>query len=1201
MANVPAPVFFLAVPGESRVRWEDWKEGFSKYALAVFGANYSNERKEAFLFHCLGTAGQEVLKRLPEPSDILDAGPYERTLAKLDRHFRVEENIILERYKFATREQKNGESIEDFVTALRGLAVKCKFTHCQDEHLRDQLMIKCSNDSIRKELWKERNSTLDRAIEIAKMVEHTDKCIEVLQLDTVNNGKPKLDESQGSVLKVSKVVQRQSTWNPRRASQNAKRSEENRPATGRGWRQRVPAKDSRGIPKDMNSFKMVRDSGQSRGFPGRRCFRCGSLSHIASDKDCFAIHIICNECGVRGHIARCCRNFNAGSNQVHEISASYEDESYCEDGREVVFTVNAVNGRVKMQKPYAEVVIRGVPVRMLMDSGADYTLISVEVWRNKFDSCTLWENTVKANAYGDVPIDIIGCFDAELQFKDRKAKGCVYVTNRGGELLSWSDQAELKIRLEASHPEQVMSVAGGEPTEIQTTLSGKLGCLKGFVHVIRLKKGAVPKIAKLRTIPLALRGDVEEELKRMERDGVIEKIEASEWVSPIVVVRKGNGSLRLCIDLRHLNSMVVADRFPLPRIDDLMVGVAGSKVFSILDLKSAYHQVELHPNSRDLTAFITPIGLFRCVRMPFGLVSAASVFQSIMHKLLGGEKGVMCYQDDVLVCGSDEKEHDVRLKRVLDILKEAGLTVALEKCTFKANKVVYLGHEITGEGVRPKEEAIEAIKRMEEPKSKGDVLSFLGLVEFYGKFVKGLAEMSRNMRFLTRKGVVFKWCDRCKKEFLMIKEAIVNAPILKIFDESKPTLLFVDASDYGVGAVLMQEDQTGLQTVAFASRSLKGPESRYSVIEKEALACVWGVDKFKRFLWGRSFTICTDHKPLVGIFTKGGLEGVSRRIMKWVTALQGLQYTMLHVKGEVNVVADALSRSVQREISDDSDFTISEESAEIFQVHETLKKSEWDVSCTEDVVYQGVLTLVAEGKIKSHRGEMNGFAKVREELWIQDGYLYKGHQMVVPVGMRKSVLELAHVGHLGLARTKGLVRSEFWWPGIDKDIEEQVKDCVECIEGNKGLKVQKVPMVVRESPRVPWDEIALDLLGPFNIGGGRDSYLLVVMDLLSKWPEVCVLKDISSSSIIRFLEQLFWREGFPRKCLSDNGTQLVSREFKEFLENHGIEQVNTSLYHPQSNGCVERFNRTLMEAIRIAVATGGDWVRTVMERKSSIG
>lgn len=305
---------------------------------------------------------------------------------------------------------------------------------------------------------------------------------------------------------------------------------------------------------------------------------------------------------------------------------------------------------------------------------------------------------------------------------------------------------------------------------------------------------------------------------------------------------------------------------------------------------------------------------------------------------------------------------------------------------------------------------------------------------------------------------------------------------------------------------------------------------------------------------------------------------------------------MLHISGETNVVADALSRSVVREtVSEESPLT-REKGVEIFQVHESVKKEEWDNACSEDELYQRVLTLVTQNRIRNYIGDLGGFAKVKEELWIDKGYLHRGHQMVVPIKMRKLIIELAHVGHLGLPRTKGLVRAEFWWPNLDKDTEEVVNNCCDCIEGNKGLRIQKVPMTVRKPSTVPWDEVALDLLGPFNIKGGRDTYVLVVIDLLSKWPEIFTLRDISSSSIIKCLEQLFWREGFPRKCLSDNGTQLVSKEFREFLSNHGIEQVTTSLYHPQTNGCVERFNRTLMDAIRIAVATGGDWIRTIMER-----
>lgn len=286
----------------------------------------------------------------------------------------------------------------------------------------------------------------------------------------------------------------------------------------------------------------------------------------------------------------------------------------------------------------------------------------------------------------------------------------------------------------------------------------EIGKLTNFKHEIRLKEGACPKIFKARNIPITIRDEVKKELESLVKEGIIEKIESSEWVSPIVVARRANGKVQLCIDLRYLNKNIIVDQFPLPRIPEMLASVGGSTFFSTIDLSAAYHQIELHENSKDLTAFITPFGCLRFNHMPLCLASAAAIFQRVMQDLLSKCKNAICFQDDSLVFGNDEKEHTTALEGVLRVLGDHGLTIKHSTCKFQIKSVSYLGHECCEGGIKPKTSLVEAIQAAPHPKSKDDVRSFLGLTEFYSKYVPNFSCRMLNIRQLVKNKQVCMVC-----------------------------------------------------------------------------------------------------------------------------------------------------------------------------------------------------------------------------------------------------------------------------------------------------------------------------------------------------------------------------------------------------------------------------------------------------------
>lgn len=352
----------------------------------------------------------------------------------------------------------------------------------------------------------------------------------------------------------------------------------------------------------------------------------------------------------------------------------------------------------------------------------------------------------------------------------------------------------------------------------------------------------------------------------------------------------------MCVDLRSLNANIWVDRYPLPNINEMLAVINGAKFFSVLDLTSAYYQVPLHPESQVLTAFTTPFGTYKFLRMPFGLASAPSAFQRIMQHVLTGAEKSICFQDDILIYGSNEEEHDRNLSKVCCKPKEAGLTIKRDKCKIGVALVEFLGHTLSNEGMKPKMNLIESVVGAPTPANKDELKSFLGLAEYMSKFVKKFSEVVQPIRDLLKKGTEYVWLPSHEKAFRSIKSAIAAAPSIGNFECSNDTILTTDASNRDIGATLSQMQNGKEKIIAFASRTLTEAEINYSTIEKEALSCYWATNHFKCFLWGIPFKIRTDHKPLVSLFAS------------MACLMQSFNFAIEYVPGHKNQIADCLSR-----------------------------------------------------------------------------------------------------------------------------------------------------------------------------------------------------------------------------------------------------------------------------------------------------
>ena len=538
----------------------------------------------------------------------------------------------------------------------------------------------------------------------------------------------------------------------------------------------------------------------------------------------------------------------------------------------------------------------------------------------------------------------------------------------------------------------------------------------------------------------------------------------SEWAAPIVPVLKPDGTIRICGDYKiTVNKAAKPDVYPLPRVEDLFATLAGGKTFTKLDLAHAYQQIPLEESSKQYVIINTHKGLYQYNRLPFGVAAAPSIFQRTLENLLQGIPHVSIYLDDILVTGTSEAEHLDTLDQVLNRLETAGLRLKQRKCAFMLESVIYLGHKILQKGLQPTEEKVRAITEASPPTNVSQLRSFLGLINYYGKIFPNLANMLAPLYSLLQKATRWSWGKPQQSAFQEAKTQLTSEKLLIHYDPSKELLLSCDASPYGIGAVLLHRMQDGTdQPIAFASRSLSKAEKGYAHLDKEGLAIVYGVKKFHQYLYGRKFTITSDHKPLEHIFssTRPTPSLASARIQHWALTLSAYNYQIQYKPGKDNSNADALSRLPLPESP--TSVPLPGETIFLMDTLETLPVNATQIRTwtSKDPVLSRVKELVLQGWVDTTDEQLQPYQRRTDELSIHAGCILLGSRVVVPPAGRQKIMEELHQGHPGITRVKGLARGFVWWPGMDLDLENMVKSCPNCQVN------QKAPPV---APLHPWE------------------------------------------------------------------------------------------------------------------------------------
>ena len=1145
-------------------KWRKFLAAWENYALATELGGKPQPVQVATLLTVIGEDGREVYSTFRDWAQDGDDRRILPVLRKFAEYCQPRKNVLFERYKFNKRTQESGESYEQYKTTLRKLSEACEFdTITPNEILRDRLIFGIHDTKVRERLLRETNLTLIKTDEICRAAESMTEQMRIV------------GQSNDATTSVHAV--RKFSGQKKRMTKEASRSTKSETA--------------------------------------KECWNCGRQHGRQPKELCPAFGKSCDLCGKLNHFANKCRQKRSGSTRNSVRAIGEPDEVFpVREGATLLDDSQCVT--LKLDS--------GNYIRFQIDSGAQCNVLPLKMYKRatkdvQMNDVTKCQSTILA--FGGSRLTVVGEVRVRVWRGDYKCilicklvdsdkirpilgrKACV-----GMKLIKYMDNDAL--HKPATRGAQVYAVEGAliskaAITEKYATVFGDgIGELEGEYR-IRLDDTVDPIQHAPRRVPVALRDRLKTTLDDMVRDDIIEAVEKpTEWISSMVVITKKDNKLRICLDPKDLNHAIRRENYQLPTIEDIATRLHGAKVFTVLDVRHGFWHVRLDERSSYLTTFNTPFGRYRYKRMPFGISSAPEVFQKKMHELIEGLHGIEVVADDFVVVGYgntvDEAnvDHDKRLHSFLQRCEERGVKLNVDKFKLRQEEVRFIGHVATSDGLGIDPTKVKAIVDMPNPTDVPGVQRLLGLAQYLAKFLPHLSDITKPLRDLTRNDTEWVWETSQQNALDTLKKAVASTPVLRYYNLADEVTIQCDASQSGLGAALMQNGQP----VAYASRALTPPETRYAQIEKELLAIVFACDRFEAYIYGRDHvTIESDHKPLEMIVLKP-LSNAPKRLQRMLLQLQKYTLDVKYKKGEHMYLADTLSRAYIPEVNV-CDFV---HELEELDHRESLPVSQerWQQlnhASENDNVCRELRATIQNGwpGNKSEVPEcVLPYYDSRDELTIQGNLIFKGQLLVVPAAVRTELISVAHASHIGIEGCLRRMRECLYWPRMTTQVKDYLSKCEVCLSHRSAPP--REPLQQHDFVARPWSKIGADLC---QIDGRT---LLVVCDYYSNFIEVARLNTVTTRSVLRELLPMFARFGLPDVLVSDNGPQFASAEFAVFMKQKGITHVTSSPHYAQSNGKAENAVKTLKLLFAKAKQSGEseymallDWRNTPSEGMST--
>ncbi len=1118
--------------------WPKWKRRFERYRIASGMDRFDASVQVNTLLYVMGDAADDIfasfLWALPA-----DASDYKKVMEKFEAHFIPRRNIIHERYMFNRRHQLADEASDTFITALYTLSEYCEYEQMRDDLIRDHIVLGIRDADLSKKMQMVADLTLPKAIQMVRTHESVER----------EGQLQRTEPDSSSIDKVNRKAQKNYPTQKGRQENRESRDHEN----------------------------------QQKTSPADECYRCGEESH--SRRDCPAARADCHNCGGVGHYSKMCRsknwrpqrNFRSKPAQrrdrrdrrVRAVGTDSDAES-----SEGSFYIGRITNCSSIRRIEDEWIFRarvgGSPWNFEIDTGADDT-VAPPAYRNKrYPLKPCKKRLIGPDGH---PLTVIGMQELPIHYDGVTQVHKIYFVE--GQKVPLLGKPAIKAFQLLRRVNSVNKSASPEK-QFSDRFRG-FGDLKRPYKIV-LQDEAKPFAIKVpRKVPFPLLEKMEKALEKEVRLGIITKItEPTDWVAPLVVVPKKDGSVRLCVDYSRLNVWVKREYFPMPNVEETLAQLKGGRVFSKLDANSGFHQIRLAEESKKLTTFLTPFGRFYFNRLPMGITSAPEHFQCQMREILADCKNVACHMDDVLVWGADKSDHDKHLTAVFEKLRAANVTLNAEKCQFRKTSIKFLGHVVSEGAVAVDPDKVKAIADMEPPQDKKELQSLLGMLNFLTRHIPDRSENLEPLYALLRKDVPFHWGNAQDEAFSYIKKTLSAAPVLAIYDKAKPLTVSCDASSYGLGAVLLQMDENQIpHPISFISRTLNKAEQRYAQIEKELLAIAWACDKFDRYLVGLKFNVETDHKPLVPILSSKFLDDLSPRLQRLRMKLLRFNFTVKHTPGKDLTTADLLSRKPIQEVQSSDGLLHRELRASAIGAVKLIPASTKMMSRVREAqrqsrVGQQLLDFIKNGWPTSLPDELAEYARHQASLSTFRGLILYCQRLWIPHSMRAEILRRLHSSHMGQTKMQNLAQVSVWWPGLHKDITTISDTCVHCAEHRPN---KSEPLITSPLPSAPWRKVGVDLFKK------NEKWYIVVADYYSKYIELSHLSKLTSSHVIQRLEAILARHGVPKLVYTDNGTQLTSNEMYQFAADWDFEIVTRSPSYPQSNGLAEAAVKTAKRAL----------------------